>query len=200
MNFSGVLISTAASFRIVQEHLGIWWPYLGLLTWSQPHADKLRSDALLILGIITEAPISTFEERYQDNSRLPLAFARGITRALSAEQDGAKSSDAGTARSLNQHSTLPFHLDKPTNQRVASVLFHHNLQHAKLKSQSRIMLLAAKHQIAHRALSAIWATGTRCCFWPFCLAGCVGPCCRVTLGNLRCLAAVSGPDLYQTFD
>lgn len=111
---------------------------------------------------------------------------------------GLSQNHAGTAQYRDQYTTLPFHLDKPTNHRVASGLFHHTSQHAKLKSQSRIMLLAAKHQIAHRALSTMWATGTRCCFWPCGPAGCVRAMLPRDSGEDAMFGCCFGPDLYQT--
>lgn len=51
--------------------------------------------------------------------------------------------------------------DQPTitSHRASTTTFW---QHAKLQSPSRIMLLAAKHQMAHILQGNM---GTRCCFW-----------------------------------
>ena len=76
-------------------------------------------------------------------------------------------------------------------------------QYAKLQLQSRMVFLAAKHQMAHTALLATATILADMLFLAHGVAsrtaGCVRAYCRVTLGMMSCLADVLGPGLHQIF-
>lgn len=105
----------------------------------------------------------------------------------------------GRATKPRYRFTSTIHPINPLHLAYTTTLCHY----AKLQLQSRMLFLAAKHQIAHTALLDTATTGANMFIFAHGVAsrtaGCVRAYCRVTLAMVSCLAVVLGPDINQIY-